>query len=98
MTKSKSGISYPPQWFKNRFDVETMSDYTGIRQRFIQGFADFIITKKQEAIHRILSDEILNETLVNCRNFSAAILRCLENEALAEQRFIFLSVNPKMLI
>jgi hypothetical protein len=75
--------------------LETMVDYDGIRQRFAQGFERFVAAKKYQAVCALLPDEIQNECLVKSPNFIQAVTHRVDDEALLEKRYIFLSVNPQ---
>ncbi len=81
-----------------RFEVESMSDYDEIRARFEQGFSGFVAAKKLEAVTAIISDEIPSETLVKNPDFIQAIANRVDDEALLEKRYVFISVNPKALV
>jgi hypothetical protein len=81
-----------------QFDVESMHDYDGIRQRFLQGFDGFAAAKKYQAVRAVLPEEVPNETLVRNPDFVQAIVRCVDDEALLEKRYIFLSLNPQAVL
>lgn len=81
-----------------RFEVESMPDYNDIRARFEQGFSGFVFAKKLEAVKAILPEEITHETLVKNPDFIQAIARRVDDEALLEKRYIFISVNPMALV
>ena len=81
-----------------RFEVESMSDYDEIRARFEQGFSGFVSAKKLAAVQDIVSEEITSETLVNNPDFIQAIANRVDDEALLEKRYVFISVNPKVLV
>lgn len=81
-----------------RFEVESMSNYEEIRARFEQGFSGFVTAKKLEAVKAILPEEITHETLVKNPDFIQAIANRVDDEAMLEKRYIFISLNPKALI
>ncbi len=80
---------------KTRFEVEAMPDYEAVSRRFLEGFHPFAMSKKTAAVRAVLKTEITHETLVRNPDFIDAIARRVEDEALLEKRYIFLSVNPE---
>lgn len=80
---------------KTRFEVEAMPDYESVSRRFLEGFNRFAMAKKTAAARAVLKTEITHETLVRNPDFIDAIARRVEDEALLEKRYIFLSVNPE---
>jgi len=80
------------------FDVLTMPDYEGISRRFLQGFEGFVSAKKYQAVRAILREEVQHETLVKNPELIEAIVNRLDEEAIMEKRYIFISVNPKALV
>ncbi len=80
------------------FDIDTMADYDGISQRFLQGFGSFITAKKYQAVCAVLKEEIQHESLVKNPDFVTAIVNRMDDEAVLEKRYIFLSVNPQALM
>ncbi|HEY9744949.1 MAG TPA: hypothetical protein V6C99_01890 [Oculatellaceae cyanobacterium] len=81
-----------------QFEVESMPNYAEIRDRFEQGFEEFVSAKKLAAVKAILPEEIPSETLVCNEDFIQAIAKRVDDEAILEKRYIFISVNPKALI
>jgi hypothetical protein len=81
-----------------RFEVESMPDYDDIRARFEHGFSGFVAAKKLEAVKAILPEEIPNETLVRNPDFIEAIAGRVDDEALLEKRYVFISLNPEALV
>jgi hypothetical protein len=79
------------------FDVLTMPDYEGISRRFLQGFESFVSAKKYQAARDILREDVRHETLVKNPDFIEAIVKRMDDEALLEKRFIFISLNPQAL-
>lgn len=81
---------------KVHFDVETMADYAGIRQRFEEGFAAFVNSTTLAAARAVLRDELPQaETLVDNSDFVHLVAGRIDEEALLEKRYIFISVNPQ---
>lgn len=81
-----------------RFEVESLPGYEEIRARFEQGFSGFVSAKKLAAVKAIISEEITSETLVKNPDFAQAIANRVDDEALLEKRYVFISVNPKALL
>jgi hypothetical protein len=79
------------------FDVLSMPDYEGVSRRFLQGFESFVIAKKYQAARDILREDVRHETLVKNPDFIGAIVKQMDDEALQEKRYIFISLNPKAL-
>jgi len=77
------------------FDVLSMPDYDGISRRFQQGFESFVTAKKYQAVRAILREEVQHETLVKNPELIQAIVNRVDEEALLEKRFIFISVNTQ---
>jgi hypothetical protein len=80
------------------FDVFSMPDYEGVSRRFQQGFESFVTAKKYQAVRAILREEVQHETLVKNPEFIQAIVNRVDEEALLEKRFIFISVNTNALV
>lgn len=80
------------------FDVLAMPDYEGISRRFLQGFESFVTAKKYQAARDILREDVRHETLVKNPDFIDAIVKRMDDEALLEKRYIFISLNPKALV
>lgn len=80
------------------FDIESMPDYEGIRQRFLQGFDSFVAAKKYQAVRAVLQDETSSQTLASNPGFVADIVRHVDDEALLEKPYIFLSVTPTAMV
>lgn len=80
------------------FDVLDMPDYEGISRRFRQSFESFVMAKKYQGVRTILRDEVQHETLVKNPEFIQAIVNRVDEEALLEKRFIFISVNTEALV
>lgn len=83
---------------RTHFDMNAMTDYEGISQRFLQGFDSFVTAKKYQAVCAVLKEDIQHETLVKNPDFVTAIVNRMDDEAVLEKRYIFLSVNPQALI
>jgi hypothetical protein len=75
------------------FDVLSMPDYDGISRRFQQSFESFVTAKKYQAVRAILREEVQHESLVKNPELIQAIVNRVDEEALLEKRFIFISVN-----
>jgi hypothetical protein len=80
------------------FDVFSMPDYDGINRRFQQGFESFVTAKKYQAVRAILREEVQHESLVKNPELIQAIVNRVDEEALLEKRFIFISVNTEALV
>jgi hypothetical protein len=78
--------------------LESLPDYPGIRERFLAGFEPFVSSKKLEAVARLLPQELLQENLAHSPEFQAAVAQRLDSEALLEKPYVFVSLNPKMLL
>lgn len=78
------------------FDVLEMPDFEGISRRFRQGFEGFVMAKKYQAVRAILREEVQHETLVKNPEFIQAMVNRVDEEALLEKRFIFISVNTEV--
>lgn len=81
-----------------RFEVESMPNYEDVRARFEQGFGGFISAKKLAAVQAVLPEEIQSETLVKNPDFIQAIANRVDDEAVLEKRYVFISVNPQVLV
>lgn len=79
------------------FDVFAMPDYEGVSRRFLQGFESFVSAKKYQAARDILREDVRHETLVKNPDFIEAIVKQMDDEALLEKRYIFISLNPQAL-
>lgn len=80
------------------FDVLSMPDYEGISRRFLQGFEPFITAKKYQAARAILKEDACHETLVKNPDFIDAIVKRMDDEAILEKRYIFISLNPQVAV
>jgi hypothetical protein len=78
----------------NVAELENLPEYEGTSQRFMEAFPPFVMLKKEQAVRALLKEEIPSETLVKNPDFIAAIACRVEDEALVEKRYIFLSLNP----
>lgn len=84
---------------RTQFDVEAMPGYADIRARFEQNFQNFVDAKKLQAVHAVLKEEFTGtEKIVKNPDFIQAIANRVDDEALLEKRYIFISVNPQALI
>ncbi len=77
------------------FDVLEMPEYEEVSRRFRQGFEGFVMAKKYQAVRAILREEVQHETLVKNPEFIQALVNRVDEEALQEKRFIFISVNTE---
>ncbi len=80
------------------FDVLSMPDYEGISRRFLQGFEPFVTAKKYQAARDVIKEDVCLETLVKNPDFIDAIVKRVDDEAVLEKRYIFISVNPNALV
>jgi len=80
------------------FDVFSMPDYEGVSRRFQQGFEGFVMAKKYQAVRAILREEVQQESLVKNPELIQAIVNRVDEEALLEKRYIFISVNTEALV
>lgn len=80
------------------FDVLSMPEYEDVSRRFQQSFEGFVMAKKYQAVRTILREEVQNETLVKNPEFIQSIVNRVDEEALLEKRFIFISVNTEALV
>ena len=83
---------------RTHFDIGSMADYEGISRRFLQGFDGFVAAKKFQAVQAIVKEEMMSETLVKNPDFISAIVNRMDDDAILEKRYIFLSVNPQALV
>jgi len=81
-----------------QFALESLPEYPSIRERFLNGFESFVLTKKNEAVQKALPQEMNNLLLLHCPNFKKAVINQLDCEALLEKPYIFISVNAKTLL
>lgn len=80
------------------FNVESMPGYLEIRERFEKSFESFEEKKKVQAVIAALKDELPEWQVANNPAFINAIAANVDEEALLEKRFIFLSVNPQAFV
>jgi hypothetical protein len=81
-----------------QFALESLPEYPSIRERFLSGFNSLVLDKKHEAVQQALPTEINNTVLLHCPSFKAAVIKQLDNEALLEKPYIFISLNAKTLL
>ena len=55
-------------------------------------------SKTLKAASTVLQEELQHETLVKNPDFVQAVARRIDEEALLEKRYIFISVNPQALV
>ena len=79
---------------KALLNVEALPEYAETRQRFEAGFGRFVTLKKEQAVCLLLPQELSSETLVRNLDFIQAIASRVDDEAILEKRYIFLSLNP----
>ncbi len=77
------------------FDVLAMPDYEAVSRRFLQGFQPFVTAKKYQAVRAVLREDVRHEALVKNPDFIDAIVQQMDDEAVLEKRYIFLSVKPQ---
>lgn len=77
-------------------EIEKLPEYEGTRHRFEEGFHRFVTLKKEEAVRLVLREEVPSESLVKNPDFIDAIVNNVEDEAIVEKRYIFLSLNPEL--
>jgi len=78
--------------------IEAMPDFEGISRRFLQDFEAFVQQKKVSAVKAVLKQELSASVLSESENLVQAIVANLDEEALLEKRYIFLSVNAQCLV
>ncbi len=83
---------------KAQFDVEALSGYAEIRERFEQSFQDFVSHKKLLAAQAVLRDEIQSANIANNSDFIKAVAARVDEESIIEKRYIFLSLNSEALV
>ena len=71
-----------------------MADYEGVSRRFQEGFSAFEWERRMTAAAKVLATEITHETLVRNPDFIAQVAGRIDEEALLEKRYVFISVNP----
>lgn len=78
------------------FDVHGMTDFEGISRRFLHGFEPFVTAKKYQAARAVLQEDVQMESLVKNPDFIDAIVKRMDDEAVLEKRYIFISVNASV--
>ena len=78
--------------------IEQVEGYEGIRRRFMDGFGTFVSQKKHAAVAQVLKDELGANAMSESENLMAAVMNRLEDEALIETPYVFIAINPKMMI
>lgn len=77
-------------------DVESIAGYEDMRRRFMDGFEAFVNQKKLDGARKVLRDELGESVLAKNEDFVQAVAAQVNDEALIEKPYIFLSVNPKL--
>jgi hypothetical protein len=75
-------------------DIESIPQASAIEERFHTGFEAFLQSKKQKAVAETLQKEIRSKRLSQNKDFTQRVMARLADEALVEEPFVFLSVNP----
>lgn len=65
-----------------------------VGHRFREGFGAFLQEQKRRAVTSLLREEFPH--LSDDRNFIEDVISRLSDEAIEEQRFVFLSLNPNL--
>jgi hypothetical protein len=73
------------------FEIE---DSTGIGERFLESFGQFIQEKKTAAVTELLKEEFPH--LAGDNNFVEKVAAKLGDDIMEEKRFVFLVLNPKL--
>ncbi len=78
-------------------DIDSIPDFENIKQRFEQSFQSFVQDKKYTAAAEAIRDEFGKESLVQNEDFVTQVAHRIEDDALIEKRFVFISVNQEYL-
>lgn len=78
-------------------DVNSIPDFESVKQRFEDSFQAFVRDKKYTAAAEAIREEFGKESLVRNEDFVNQVADRIEDEALVEKRFVFISVNQEYL-
>ena len=80
-------------------DVSKCPDFEHIKARFEDSFYDFVMAKKRAAAIDAIRDEFgdspMADRFIGDEGFLQSVTDKMDNDALVEKRFVFLSVNPE---
>lgn len=79
------------------FDIDDIPDSERLLKRFEETYSRFMDEKKQTAAEEALREEFGNRPLTRNQDLINRVAGAIDDEALAEKRFVFLSVNREYL-
>lgn len=79
---------------KTTIDINTIEDAEGIQERFVQGFSALLRDKKAEAVIQTLAEDLQDQKFSRNEDFVQRVIDNLDDAALAEKPYLFLSVSP----
>ena len=74
-------------------DFDAIDDFEGIKERFSTGFKAFVESQKKVAVMDVLREEMPN--MADKDDFVQQVMDRLDHNDFNDERYVFLSVNPK---
>lgn len=78
--------------------LESLPDYQGIKERFEGNFTAFVREKKLKAVISALQEEFGPTIVLDKPQLVQDVIERLDDAALGEKPYVFISVNPKVLL
>ncbi len=74
-------------------NIDAIADHEDIERRFTGSFDEFVRSKKLTAAVEAAHSELSGTKIAHNEDFIGRIAEAIDDEAIVEKRFIFISVN-----